>query len=912
MSLMTPERWKQIDQLFHSALQREPSQRAAFVAESCSGDESLQSEIEDLLASHEQSESFIETPAADVAAELLAVGQTGLTVGQTVGPYKIIDLLGEGGMGEVYLAEDTRLPRKIALKILPPQFTIDAERVHRFEQEARTASALNHPNIVTIHEVGRVNGTQFIVTEFVDGQTLREYMAESQLSLHETLEVAIQVASALAAAHRAEIVHRDIKPENIMLRADGYVKVLDFGLAKLVEQSAVDTEAVTRKQVKTSPGIVIGTVQYMSPEQARAGEVDARTDIWALGVMLYEMVTGHLPFSGETASHVIVSVIEREPLPLAHYMEVPHELERIVTRALSKNKDERYQSASELALDLKGLKQELEVEARLEQSLVPDAGRKRTTKGDGERLVDTGHASLARTIQTAIAHSTSSAEYLVSQMKRHKRGVAFAAVATMIALATLTYAYVRRSGISVVSTDPIESVAVLPFVNVNNDPNAEYLSEGISDSIINSISRLPKLKVISLNAVLRYKGKQTDPQSIGNALKVRAVLMGRMTQQGDSLVISTELVDVRDNRRLWGEQYNRKLSDIIAVQTEIAQAISERLRLRLTGEEKKQLARNYTQDTEAYRLYSLGMHSGRQNTEEALEKGIEYFEQAIKLDPNYALAYTGLFRFYYGLGQAGRRLPTESRRRMEWAAMKAVELDDSSTEAHVELATIRKVNWDWAGSEREYKRAIELDPDSASPYFSYASFLMDVGRADEAMVYATRAEDLNREQHYPSVVAMVYLYQGEYDKAIERILTKNPSDLGQLRNAYLAKGMYKQAIELLEKDVLDDQTQVPWWGYPFRAYAYGLAGRRDAALKILHQQQKAAKERYISPFNFVLIYTGLGDRDRAFEYLNKACEDHVLNLSHFMYGPVLSSLHSDPRYKDILRQMNLTAETYNR
>ena len=620
---MTPERWRHIDELFHSALAREPSRRSAFLAQACSGDEPLLREVESLISFHDQSDSFIETPASDVAAELLARRSTELEVGQQIAYYKILSSLGAGGMGEVYLAEDTRLGRRIALKLLPAQFTTNAERVYRFEQEARAASALNHPNIVTIHEIGRADSTHFIATEFIDGETLREHSGDRALKLNEALDIAAQVASALEAAHAAGIVHRDIKPENVMLRRDRIVKVLDFGLAKLAlpQVLAVDSEAQTRSKTKTNPGLVMGTVQYMSPEQARGQEVDARTDIWSLGVMFYEMVTGRAPFQGETPSHMIVSILESEPPPLAIDVEAPVELERIVTKALRKDMNDRYQTASELAIDLTNLRHELEVEARMKRPPHPHTG-----DGIITAKSDSGSAAgaVATTGDVATPRSTSSAEYLVSEIKRHKRAAVLAAT-VVVAVAAVTYLFYPKGGGEV-----IDSVAVLPFVNATADPNTEYLSDGISDSVINSLSRLPNLKVISLNRALRYKGQQVDAQAVGRELNVRAVLIGRLTQQGDGLAISTELVDVRDNRRLWGEQYSRKLSGILVVQEEIARKISEGLRLRLTGEEKKQLAKQYTENTEAYLLYNLGRQNFNKYTKEAFEKSIEYYEQAIE------------------------------------------------------------------------------------------------------------------------------------------------------------------------------------------------------------------------------------------------------------------------------------------
>src|SRR3989454_10511357 len=415
---MHPERWQQIDRLFHSALERNDGERVAFLAQACVGDELLRQEVDSLLASHDQAASFIETPAGDAAAGLLADHHSRLMPGTMVNRYKILNLIGEGGMGDVYLAQDMRLGRKVALKLLPTYLSSDGGRLHRFEQEARAASALSHANVCVVHEVGEAKGGRhYIVMEYVEGVTLRERLKDTRMKMSEVLDTAVQVASALTAAHKAGIVHRDIKPENVIVRPDGDLKVLDFGLAKLTESPAftMDSEAATRAQVKTNPGMVMGTVQYMSPEQARGKEVDARTDIWSLGVVLFEMVTGRVPFEGETSSHVIVSLIESEPSPLVRYSEVPAELERIVTKALRKNKEERYQTASDLALDLKSLKQELEVEARMKRSLDPDANAKEsTTKSDERTAGDTVHVSALSTADVGITHPTSSAEYLVS------------------------------------------------------------------------------------------------------------------------------------------------------------------------------------------------------------------------------------------------------------------------------------------------------------------------------------------------------------------------------------------------------------------------------------------------------------------------------------------------------------------
>src|SRR5947209_2879601 len=471
---MTSERWQQIEQLFHSALEREPAQRAAFLAEACAGDDSLRREIETLIASHEGAENFMETPASDVAAEMLSHAQSRLEMGQQLGEYRVLSLLGTGGMGEVYLAEDPRLNRLIALKLLPAHFTIDSGRVRRFEQEARAASALNHPNIITIHEIGRADSIQFIATEFIDGVTLRERMSGRALKLGEALDIAYQIASALAAAHAAGIIHRDIKPENIMLRRDGFVKVLDFGLAKLTLNQEVELEATTKSMGRSNPGMVIGTVQYMSPEQAWGEAVDARTDIWSLGVVLYEMLTGRVPFEGETTGRVITTILESESPPLAHYTKAPAELERIVMKTLRKEKEERYQTASDLALDLKNLKQELEVEARLKRTSRPGASGRGASESSEQEEVETDHESQARTADVAMARTTSSAEYLVGEIKHHKKAAILIMAISILVVAGIVLRLQRFNQ----TTTPSRTMKVVPLTNSGKSVCAAISPDG--------------------------------------------------------------------------------------------------------------------------------------------------------------------------------------------------------------------------------------------------------------------------------------------------------------------------------------------------------------------------------------------------------------------------------------------------
>jgi serine/threonine-protein kinase len=554
-------------------------------------------------------------------------------------------------MGEVYLAQDTTLRRAVAVKLLPADFTANQDRLTRFEREAFAASSLNHPNILTIHEIGSENGHHFIATEFIDGESLRERIKREAFERHEVLEIGVQVASALAAAHAAGIVHRDIKPENIMLRQDGFVKVLDFGLAKLIEQEkpAPDLEAPTKAVHNTAPGMVMGTVNYMSPEQARGKEVDARTDVWSLGVVLYEMVAGRLPFAGETMTDVLGLILHKEPPPLTHGgAHIPVELDRIVTKALRKDKEERYQVVKDLGLDLKSLKQRLEFEAELDRTETPERSgeaRRAATGGSGT-ITPTSKIAPAQTGGAGDIHVTaSSAEYIVGEIKQHKRGAALVLATLLAAIVGLTsFFYFTKSG-----TAAINSVAIMPFVNVSKDPNTEYLSDGISESLINSMSQLSQLKVIARSSTFRYKGKEIDPEEVAKTLGVGAIVTGRVVQRGDELQVSVELMNAQDKTQMWGEQYNRRAADLQAVQAEIARTISEKLRLRLTGAQEQQITKQATQNPEAYQLYLTGLFYSRKGNIENNKKALDYYTQAVALDPKFALAYASMTVSYSNL-----------------------------------------------------------------------------------------------------------------------------------------------------------------------------------------------------------------------------------------------------------------------
>ena len=555
--IMTPKRWQQVKEIFHSALQHAPGERSAFLSTACGGDDALRKEVESLLAAHGKDGSFIDSPVYEAAADLIMDEKAELRPGQTVGSYEIVSFISRGGMGEVYLAQDKRLGRKVALKLLPSSVTKDSNRLHRFEQEARAASALNHPNIITIYEIREADSTLMIATEFVEGETLRQRLIAGGLSLDEALYVAIHVADALAAAHKAGIIHRDIKPENIMIRPDGYVKVLDFGLAKLTEPtSPMSAAEAPTKQVRTGSGMIMGTVGYMSPEQARGVAVDARSDIFNLGAVTYEMVAGKRPFDGETPSDVLAAILKSEPPVLSHFTpEAPPELVRIVTKALRKDREQRYQVIEDLLLDLKSLKEDLDFQAKLDRSVAPGKSNEAIAPGSQpQRLMTETDAEEVSTKTREIAGKPT----LPQNQKARRTWLLITLLSLLIAAAGF-FAY--RSFIPNDSKQ-IESIAVLPFVNESGNAEVEYLSDGMTESLINSLSQLPHLSVKARSTVFHYKGKEAEPQRIAAELSVQAILSGRVVQRGNDLTLYLSLVDGRNGNQIWGEQYNRKLTDL--------------------------------------------------------------------------------------------------------------------------------------------------------------------------------------------------------------------------------------------------------------------------------------------------------------------------------------------------------------
>jgi serine/threonine-protein kinase len=831
---------------------------------------------------------------------------TGFPPGTRIGRYEIRSQLGVGGMGEVYLASDTKLGRIVALKFLPAEVATNQKRMQRFNQEAHAVSALNHPNIITIHEIEQDTPVPFIATEYIEGVTLRDLMARARMTIEEALDVAIQAASALAAAHAKEIVHRDIKPENIMVREDGYVKILDFGLAKLMERQATSPEAVT--QVHTDIGAVIGTARYMSPEQARGLEIDGRTDIFSLGIVLYEMLAGRSPFQGATNHEVVAAILKEEPLPISNYVaDAPPRLQEILSHALSKDRDARYQTIKEFLDDLKAFRQDLEFELKL-------ARARETGSGGGGTTAGTGTDQFARiTLSDPMAHPILSELLQQSDLKRRKRMSLVYVAALAAALASFAVWYFLRP------VQAIDSVAVLPFVNVGGDANTEYLSDGITESLINSLSQLPNLKVIARSSVFRYKGKEIDPQTVGRELGVHAVLTGRVIQMGDQLNIQTELVDVDTQTRLWGENYNRKVSDIIALQDEISREISDKLRLKLSGKEREQLAKRYTENSQAYQLYWKGRYLWNRRRPEDIREAIRDFQQAIDIDPNYALAYTGLADCYV-LGNLLQMSPKEAMPIAIEKTRRALAIDPGLSEAHTSLAKIKlSFEWDWPGAETEFRKAIELKPGYSTAYQWYGVYLSEMGRHNESLEQRTRALNLDPLSLSISTgLGRAYFWARRYDEAIEHLQKTLPQDPKypdthwSFGLAYEGKKMYAEAIASFQNAIgLSKTTEFPE-GKPEMiaalGHAYAASGRRNEALKIIEQLKALiAERRYVSPYSIALIYIALGEKDQAFEWLDRAYDERDESYIHLKVDPRLDDLRSDPRFIERLRIIKLAS-----
>jgi serine/threonine-protein kinase len=808
-----------------------------------------------------------------------------LPQGTRLGPYEIVAPLGAGGMGEVYRAHDARLKRDVAVKVLPARLSSDPERVRRLQQEAQAAGALNHPNILTIYDIGTHEGIAYIVSELLEGRTLRALLHAGPMASHRALGLALQIAHGLDAAHARGIVHRDLKPENLFVTHDGRVKILDFGLAKLREPGAAPgleappgAEEITSLPTQhqgTAPGVVLGTLGYMSPEQVRGQATDGRSDIFSFGTILFEMLTATRAFQRETPADTISAILTKEPAEAvpASGPAIPPGLERLLKHCLEKDPARRFQSAHDLAFDLE--------------------------------TITGGHAPGAP--EHAVAGASP------ARPGAHRRRVALLAAAAAGVVGALAAGYFLFG--TPAGGGAIDSIAVLPFVNAGHDPEMEYLSDGITESLINSLSGLPHLTVMSRNSVFHYKGKEVDAREAGEALKVKAVLTGRVVERGDALSISAELVDVRNNSHLWGGQYGGKASDILSVQEEIARQISDNLRVRLTGEEKSRLAKRATDDNEAYQLYLKGRFYWSQRGK-GLLKAAQYFDQALQQDPNYAQAYAGAADTYSLLAFYGFQPSDQAFPKAKAAASRALELEPSLGEAHATFAYIAfTYDWDGAVAEREYLRAIALSPNHPPAHYWYGAMLGTKGKWDEGIAEVRKSVELDPLSPFANVqMAWTLLRHGETDRAVEAIrkgIEFSPTlVIGHmiLGDAQVLRGRFDEGIAELREAVRLSEGDA--WMKGSLACALAASGNEQEARALLRDLLEGPTPvGFRRSYPIALAYAGLGDKDRAFEYLERARKerDPLLSLVHTDH--FLDRLHSDARWAPFLRAIGLVPES---
>jgi eukaryotic-like serine/threonine-protein kinase len=804
-TLMEPGRWARITDIYHATIARPREERASFIGQECHGDESLRKQVEAMVKSHERSGDFIESPAFAIAPELLIDEQMFDLIGQSIGHYQIESLLGVGGMGEVYLARDERLGRKAALKLLPHSLTADEAQLSRFKNEARSASALNHPNILTVYEIGAEGNRQFIATEFIEGITLRASLAGGRINPHAALEIAVQVASALAAAHEAGVVHRDIKPENIMLRPDGYAKVLDFGIAKLTEQRpASDDQVETAAVLQTRPGFVLGTAHYMSPEQARGQKVDARSDIWSLGVVLYEMVAGSPPFRGETPSDCIASILTTEPPPLSGVLQdVSLKLESILQKALRKNSDERYQTIKEMLADLRNLKGELEAEGSSTQT-------------------------------------RARAESIVSKIKRHKRGVLLTLGAAILAAAAFAYSFFF------VAPAPLpneKSIAVLPFENRSEDKSNAYFTEGVQDEILTRLAKIGALKVISRNSTQQYAARPGNLSEIARQLGVVSILEGSVQKAGDQVYINVQLIRAATDEHLWAESYNRKLENIFGVEGEVATAVAEALKAKLTGAEQQALEQKPTNNAEAYDAYLRGLaYSLRPEYFEADNlNAIKHFSDAVKLDPKFALAWAWLAHanalgYFNQIGADFQALGEEAKRAADQAIALKPDLAESCLAQGYSYYYGQR---DYGSAIAWFEKARNLSPKNSQIPQALALVCRRLGEWQRSLDYFRQATQLDpRDAALLSSEAETFFMLRQYPSALKvcdqilDILPDNSIALAIKVQVYQAQGNLAAAAALLSglsphagQKLFSVQTNQ--WAYE-RRYAEGIAALKTA------------------------------------------------------------------------------------
>jgi len=870
---MDAERWQEIERLFHAALQAEPSRRAALLEYSCAGDEYLRHEVESLLAHHERAGSFIEKPAFASGWQASGSSQsstatTRFAPGTLIAQYRVLAILGAGGMGVVYKAEDSKLGRIVALKFLPETLSAEDLALERFQREARAASALNHSNICTIYDIDEYEGQPFISMEYVEGQCLKDYIRERRLDSEEICKIGIQIADALSAAHSKGVVHRDIKPANIVVSAAGPVKVLDFGLVKLIDSQGADVE--TKSLTETHS--VTGTLPYMSPEQLRGRAVDARTDIYALGMVLYEMATGRRPFFGETSPQLIDEILHSPPpLPREVNAKVAAKLEEIILKCLEKDPEDRFQTAKEVAVDL----------------------RRMTT-------------------------ASSVSQRVAAVPGKRSRRFAWVAVPAVL-LAFLAVFLLARLVFQNVLAPPTRSLAVLPFVEESNDASTQYVGDGITEGVIDKLSEVPSLRVMSRSSAFRFRGKETDAQSAGKDLHVQVVLTGRIARQADSLKLSAELVNVDDGTQIWGRQFRYAMVDLSRAQDDLAEAVSDKLQLRLSQVEETRLGRRITDNSEAYQLYLQARYHLNQRTPHGVRKSIELFQQATERDPNFALAYAGLADAYIISANLGHLAPRESLPEAKAAATKALVLDPQLGEAHSALGQVKShYDYDLPGAQIEFLKGIKYNSNYANGRLFYAGgYLTPMGRHSEAIAEMKKALELDPlSLPLNNLMGNTYLWAGDYNKAVQQFRSTVELDptfpMTHFFFAACLEGMgkYDEAIAEVQKGELvtgepPDEVEADVKQFRTSLQTGGPKAYWQKNLELTLERRAQSGTSYFPALVVAHAFAKVGDKDKAFEWLNRAYSEKDGNLTLIKSLPGFENLRRDPRFTDLLKRMGL-------